>query len=75
MDDISATDACVNLCTHCIICGEIIPLEGSCSPIVPRVCDECKEAIIYLKQDYALRAIRHSIETGDCIIFPDKEED
>lgn len=34
----------------CISCGKTIDLGHNYSPLVPRMCDECKEAIEFAKE-------------------------
>ena len=36
--------------TECIGCGKLIKLGYAQSELVPRLCDECKEAIKYAKK-------------------------
>lgn len=38
------------LSTQCIVCGKEIKLENGQSDIVPRMCNECKDAIMFAKE-------------------------
>lgn len=47
---VSAPDYNNMIATECIVCGKTINLGYSCSALVPRLCDECKEAIKWAKK-------------------------
>ena len=38
------------ICTECMVCGETIRLGQSSSELVPRMCDKCKDAIMFIKR-------------------------
>lgn len=38
------------LSTRCIVCDEKIELENGQSEFVPRMCNECKEAVMFAKE-------------------------
>lgn len=40
----------ISIVTECLICGEEIPVCSRYEHDSPKICDDCKEAIITLKQ-------------------------
>ena len=38
------------LSTRCIVCNESIELNDMQSELVPRMCDECKDAVMFVRQ-------------------------
>ena len=48
---IGTADMCKSeICTECMVCGETIHLGQSRSELVPRMCDKCKDAIMFIKR-------------------------
>ena len=38
------------LSTRCIVCNKSIELNDMQSELVPRMCDECKDAVMFVRQ-------------------------
>lgn len=49
----------VKLAVDCIICGESVVLEDFESPERPKVCDDCKDAIEYIKHKRLIERLEY----------------
>ena len=61
--------------TQCILCDEWIPIKRSQDSRVPRVCEECRQAVQYAKELMKINEKVYLVQKGNIILTTDKKPD